>query len=398
MLYQGASIKEQFAALRQRFLQQIPAPIRVVLVFTIWRLALSVVAGLSLWYNRALYPYGKLLSWNGSLLDRSRIVRRALIDGWSLWDSDYYTAIALHGYTFRNAEWPSIPFFPLYPALIRLILPLCGGDAALAGALVANTALVVALVLLYQLLRIDFGEALAVRTILVLLAFPMSLFFAANYTESLALALIVLAAWALRRQYWWLAGIAGFLLALTRLPGILVAPIILLIYLDHQQWRWRRIRWEALAATLPALGLLVFMAYQWYRFGTPLAFLQAQSQWEQHLSPPWAIPQTLIERLGNEWLAIYGLHLAIWGLFIILAIATWRKLPRLYALVLLLLVPAYLASWAFSIGRHVLIGFPAFVVLAIWSESRRVGWLLFGIMLPLLAICVALFVNTFWVG
>jgi Gpi18-like mannosyltransferase len=214
----------------------------VVLLFLAWRLALSLVAGVSLWYNRVLYPYGKLLSWNGSLLDRTRIVRRALIDGWSLWDSDYYTAIALHGYTFRNVEWPSIPFFPLYPLLIRLILPLCGGDVALAAALIANSAFALALVFLDQLLRIDFGVVLATRTILVLLAFPMSLFFAASYTESLALALTVLVVWALRRQYWWLAGIAGFFLALTRLPGILAAPIILLIYLERQQWRWQKLR------------------------------------------------------------------------------------------------------------------------------------------------------------
>jgi hypothetical protein len=171
-----------------------------------------------------------------------------------------------------------------------------------------------------------------------------------------------------------------------------------LAYLEYPRWRWRALRWEVLAAAVPVLGLAVFMAYQWYRFGTPLAFLQAQAQWEQQLSPPWVLPLTLIARLQTERLAIYGLHLAIWGLFIILAIATWRKLPRVYALVLLLLVPAYLGSWAFSIGRHVLIGFPAFVVLAIWSESRWVRWLLFGIMLPLLVICVALFVNTFWVA
>src|SRR3712207_7904720 len=55
--------------------------------------------------------------------------------------------------------------------------------------------------------------------------------------------------WALRRQRWWLAGIAGFLLALTRLPGVLTAPIILLMYLDHERWRWQRMGRELLAAT-----------------------------------------------------------------------------------------------------------------------------------------------------
>ena len=372
--------------------------VRIAAVFVVWRLALSLVAGASLWYSAALYPYGKLISWNGSILDRVDVVRRALVDNWTVWDGDYYKAIALHGYTFRDAAWPSIPFFPLYPALIRLVLPIFGGNAALAAVLVANLAMVCAIMLLHSLVQSDFGEARADRTIYVLLVFPTSIFFAASYTESLALALMVAVIWALRQQRWWLAGIAGFFLALTRLPGVLAAPIILLTYFEHQRWRWQHIRWEILAAGLPALGLGVFMLYQWRRFGTPLAFLIAQAQWEQHLSPPWAIPLSLLARLQLEGLAIYALHLAIWGLFIVLAIVAWRRLPRLYSLVLLLLVPAYLASWAFSIGRHVLIGFPAFVVLAMWSETRWVWWLLVGISLPLLVICAALFVNTFWVG
>jgi len=367
-------------------------------LFVAWRLALWLVAGISLWYNPVLYPYGTLVSWNGLVLSRADIVRRTLIDSWSVWDGDYYTAIALRGYTFRNVEWPSIPFFPLYPFLIRLILPLCGGNVALAAVLVANIAMGLAIVFLHQLLRSDFGEGIADRSICLLLLFPTSVFFAACYTESLALALTVVVVWSLRQQRWWVAGRTGFFLAFRRLPGVLVAPIILLAYLDHQEWRWRSVRWEVLAAILPLMGVGLFMAYQWYRFGTPLAFLQAQTQWEQHLSPPWVIPQTLLMRLQSEGLAIYGLHLAIWGLFIVLTVVAWRRLPRLYGLVLLLLVPAYLGSWAFSIGRHVLIGFPAFVVLAMWRESRWVRWLLICVILPVLVICMALFVNTFWVA
>lgn len=382
----------------QRSPYRFPPFVRVIAWFVVWRLGLSFVAAVSQWYNPQLLPYGKMLSWNGTLLDRSGLLRRALFDGWSVWDSDYYTAIALHGYTFRDVAWPSIPFFPLYPLLMRLILPICGGSAVLAGVLVANIAMICALLLLHELLCADFGAALAERSIVLLLAFPTSMFFAASYTESLALALTVLVVLALRRQRWWLAGAAGFFLALTRLPGVLAAPLILIAYLDHLRWRWRDVRWVVCAAGLPVLGLALFMAYQWRRFGTPLAFLQAQAQWEQHLSPPWVIPQTLLARLQTERLAIYWLHLVIWGLFVVLAVGAWRRLPRVYALVLLMLVPAYLASWAFSIGRHVLVGFPAFVVLALWAEPRWVRWLLLAIMLPLLAICAALFVNTFWVG
>jgi hypothetical protein len=321
-----------------------------------------------------------------------------LIDSWSVWDGDYYKAIALNGYTFDNVAWPSVTFFPLYPLLIRAALPIAGGNVALAALAVSNLAAFLAVVLLYQLLESDFGSAIAYRSIFLLLLFPTSFFFAAGYTESLALLLAVAVVWALRGHRWWLAGIAGFFLALTRLPGVLVAPIIALTYLEYHGWRWRALRWDVLAVGLPPLGLALFMLYQWRRFGTPLAFLIAQEHYQQQMSPPWVIPQTLFIRLQTEGLAIFGLHLVLWAVFIVLAVLVWRRLPREYGLLMLLLVPAYLGSWAVSIGRHILIGFPAFVVLAMYSERRWARGLLIGIVVPLLALCVALFVNTFWVA
>lgn len=367
-------------------------------VFAAWRIALWAAALVSVWYNQALLPYAARLSWNGSRIERDVAVWHALVAGWSVWDGDYYRAIAAGGYTFREATWPSIPFFPLYPALIRLALPLCGGSAEIAALVVATLAAYLAVLLLYALVAGDFGEPVARRTVLCLLLFPTSMFLAAGYSESLALLLLVLAVWAMRRQAWWLAGAAGFFLALARLPGVLMAPAIAWAYVARQGWRWRRVRWPLLAALGPICGLAAFMLYQWRRFGTPLAFLMAQSQWEQRLSPPWVIPLTLIERLASEPLAIYGLHLAIWALFLAPAAVALRRLPREYGLALVVLLPAYLSSWAFSIGRHVLIGFPAFVVLALWCERGWVRWLLLALWLPLLLLCAALFVNTFWVA
>ncbi|KAB8140562.1 hypothetical protein F8S13_22700 [Chloroflexia bacterium SDU3-3] len=371
---------------------------RVVVWFVVWRLGLWLAGAASLWASQPLNALGQRLSWNGTAFAPADGLRCALATCWTVWDGDYYKAIALHGYTFQGVTWPSISFFPLYPLLIRLLLPLFGGSAALAALFVSHVALLAALLLLHRLLIADFGERVADRSIWMLLLFPMSMFFAAGYTESLALALVVLLVWAIRGQRWWLAGAAGFFLALARLPGVLAAPILLYAYLDHVGWRWRALRWPALASLLPPLGLALFMAYQWRRFGTPWAFLIAQRQWEQQLSPPWVIPLTLIQRLGEQPLAIYGLHLAFWLLGIALAATVCLRMPRIYQLVLLIWLPAFLASWAFSLGRHMLVGFPAFVALALWAEVRWVRWLLVALLLPLLLICTALFVNTFWVA
>jgi hypothetical protein len=265
---------------------------------------------------------------------------------------------------------------------------------------VTQLAFFAAMLLLYHLLARDFGDAIAYRSLLLLIVFPTSFFFAAAYSEALALLLLVVAIWALRGGRWWLAGAAGFLLALARLPGVLIAPLLAFAYLRDRGWRWRAIRSPILAALLPPAGLVLFMLFQWWRFGTPFAFMIAQQNWKNHLSPPWVLPRELFGHTflyGNWPMAIFqGIF---WSGFIILMIGALVRLPALYSLALLLfLLPPYLSSWPWSVSRHVLLGFPALVVLAQWTGRLWVRQVLILGMLLLLLVATILFVNGFLVA
>jgi Gpi18-like mannosyltransferase len=323
-----------------------------------------------------------------------------LVGSWVHWDSTHYLAIASTGYEFQGKEWPNIAFFPLYPLLIRAAAPFVGGDVALAGVLVAQLAFFAALLLLYDLLAHDFGAAVAYRSLVLLLVVPTSFFFVAAYSESLALLLLVAAVWALRRKRWWLAGAAGLLLALTRLPGVLIAPILVVAYLHDRGWNWRAIRAPIAAALLPPLGLALFMLFQWWRFDTPFAFLIAQQKWKNHLSLPWVLPRTLIDQIFiyQNWpMALF--QSLFWVGFVALTIAALVRLPPLYSLTLVLfLLPPFLSSWPWSISRHVLLGFPAFIILARWTERPLARRVLFLGLLALLALATVLFVNAFLVA
>jgi hypothetical protein len=373
---------------------------RVGLLFIAWRAALWFLAALGVELGDALRPLTQHMISEHITYAPAERLWAALVAGWSHWDSQPYLSIASTGYEFYEQRWPNAAFFPLYPLLIRAAAPLTGGSETIAAMLVAQLALLGALLLLYDLLARDFGRAVAYRSLLLLLLAPTSFFFAAVYSESLALLLLVAALWAIRRERWWLAGCAGFLLAQTRLPGVLIAPVILLAYLRQIGWRPLAIRLPALAAALPPLGLGLFLLFQWRRFGTPFAFLLAQRSWKNELSPPWVIPQKLVAEItrAENWpLAIYqGIF---WLGFIILAIAALRRLPWLYSLTLLLfLLPPYLGSWPWSIGRHVLLGFPVFVVLAQWAERPHARQLLVAGMVALLVMGVILFVNGYLVA
>ena len=363
----GSGLGAALVSLRRFDGRQFATPLRgVAALFIAWRLGLWLAGAVALWYSDGWYVWGTSVTFSGTILDRTNFAWKTLAGGWLHWDGRHYQSIATEGYTFVGADYPTVAFFPLYPLLIRLAMPLTGGSVALAALLVSHVALFAALLLLYDLLAHDFGPTVAWRTILLLLVFPTSLFFGAAYSESLALLLVVAVLGALRRRHWWLAGVAGGLLALARLPGIMLTPLLALAYLSHHRWEWRAVRLSFLAVLLPLAGLALFMLFQSWRFGTPWAFLQAQQAWYNHLSMPWTQPYDLLMAI------VSGIdrgrrivQLVLWAGFAGLTLLAVLRLPMVYGLAaLLLLLPPYLGSWSESLSRHILIAFPTFVMLA----------------------------------
>ena len=117
------------------------------------------------------------------------------IDLWTRWDGEWYLLIAEEGYD-ANPGGGDVPeplrptdtigFFPLYPLLIRAFSA-TGTPPSVAGVIIANIALLIAMFLLAALVRRDFGDRVATRAVWALLTFPTSLFFSAVYAESLLL-------------------------------------------------------------------------------------------------------------------------------------------------------------------------------------------------------------------
>ena len=395
----GASLSAIASIMVVRFEPRrfLTSPSRVVFVVLAWRLGLWLVGAAGLWYSEMVFRYGRgiAFSFGKTIFERKDLLWRAVGSSWIQWDSERYLDIALNGYKFTGEVWPTIAFFPLYPLLIRAVLPVVAGNATAAALLIPHLALFVAVILLYDLLAEDFDAIVAYRAVIFLLLFPTSFYLVAGYTESLALALAVAALWAMRRRRWWLAGAAGALLSLTRVPGVLITPILAVAYL--QQQGWRSLRPALLAVLVPPLGLGLFMLYQWWHFDTPFAFLIAQQSWNNGMSLPWVIPAKILRAIASspEWeMAVF--QLCVWIGFLILIGLSLIRLPLPYGLtVLLLLLPAYLANQRGSLVRHILIGFPAFATLAVVAKPLWARWLVISLMLPLLVVLTLLFVNGF---
>ena len=142
------------------------------------------------------------------------------------WDSSYYVFTAQHGYEALGQT----AFFPFYPLVMRGVATVTYSEVV-AGVLVSLVSFAIALVVLHRLAELDFGPAVARRTVWLIALFPASVFFSAVYTEGLFLALSVAAVYAARRGSWAWAGALGGMAALTRNTGVLVLVPVLLLYL-----------------------------------------------------------------------------------------------------------------------------------------------------------------------
>ncbi len=305
---------------------------------------------------------------------------------WYRWDTGHYMYIAMYGYT---DAWRTA-FFPLYPLLERALM-FFTHDALLAGLLISHLAGLVMLVVLYQLVREDFDEECAQRTILYLSLFPTAFFFAAAYTESLFLCLILLSFYNMRHGQWWLAALFGFFASLTRSAGVFLLLPFCYEYLCHCQFQWKKIRISVMSAVLIPAGVGVFSLYCYMRFGDILAFSHAEAHWGRQLAVPWwGIENALLTVVGNHPLSWPALHtlldlgptLFILALIILSMIGPWR-FPRtywsycLYAAIVYLFILLFPVNWAAypitSYGRYMLGVFPAFIVLAKLGKYRLIN-------------------------
>ncbi len=347
------------------------------------------------------------------------------IDAWNRWDAQRYVHIAqggyfwdaaIHTHTAHSSYSPlsNFAFFPLFPLLISLGIQLFGpGSAPVLGMLISNLALLGTLVLLYVLAKEIAGEKVAHRTLLYLCIFPTEFFFFSAYNESLFLLFTVAAFLALRKQRWWLAGLCGFLAALTRSAGIwFILPFV------YELWRQReairesvgRVLYSTLPLLLIPLGLLVFAFYCWQQSGDPLAFASVQILWGRQLAWPWqGIVQNLFEIFWNQpFGSFFQVHdlldlSATLGLLTLILLG-WRRLPRGYSLwmgvllLYILLTPSTGQHDALpSNQRFVLEFFPAFITLAgLGIRHPRLHTTLVWVFPALLATLTLLFVMGKW--
>jgi hypothetical protein len=340
----------------------------------------------------------------------------------SRWDSGFYLSIAEEGYRYEDVELPSVAFFPLYPMLIRAGVAVTG-DSLAAGILVSNLALLGAVILLYRLAGEEWGQGTAERSVWYVLIYPAAFFGSAVYTEGLFMLLSIAALYLARKDRWWAAGLVGILAAMTRLVGMIVAPMLALEWL--QKRRAGRITGmdeaapdegekkrpglsDLLATLLAPIGTLAYMFYLQWLMGDPLGFMRASQAWaRQPRSPLETVGELFITPLQGWGRAIAdgALPLDNWVDFSFVLFFVFLGVVLLFqkrwseaAFVLMGAIIPFSSGLLMSQRRYMWVLFPAFILLARWGKNSWVDRMVFVFSLLALGLFTAMYANWYWVG
>ncbi|MBF8249606.1 MAG: hypothetical protein HW400_207 [Candidatus Levybacteria bacterium] len=345
----------------------------IVSLFLIWRIFLLIPLIVSeyllsprIGYAYTLLPY---------FLEKGSILSNFLLYPFGNFDAVYYLLIAAKGYTVNAG------FFPLFPLLINILTRLFGSNILsfdprqyfIAFALISFL-FFGSLLVFYKLVKLDYKQSAAIWSIIFLLIFPTSFFYASIYSESLFIFLSLLSFYMARKRKWLMAGIIGVLLSATRLVGIAIFPALLYEYFKNEK---HKSIGKFLSILLTPLGLIAYSFYNLHRWSNPFYFIQAQGNFANNrtvnsivLFPQtvfryFKILLTLKQNIYEWWVAFFELVFFIFALIIFYV--AWKKKIRISYLIfgiLCFLIPASSGTFS-SLPRYILPIFPLFIALGL---------------------------------
>lgn len=375
---------------------------KILRIFLVWRLILFIPLyfGSRLISYRSGYDYTNIWKFTHGYFP----ISSPLLFPWANFDGVHYLSIAANGYS------NDLGFFPLFPIAIKFLAILFGGVKAfdlgyfLSGFLVSNICLGFSLWIFYKLISIDFPKKIALESIIFLLIFPTSFFFASIYSESLFLLLALLSFYFARNKNWFLSGLFAMLLSATRIVGIAIIPALIYEFFKEE----KKLSAKFLPLILSPIGLLLYALYNKFQFGDTFLFIEAHAKINptRTVSSVILIPQTIFRYIKilattngyfEWWIALLEISLFTFAV-IMLYFAFKKKIRASYLIysAFALLIPA--SSGTFSgLPRYIIVLFPMFMALAL-IKKRSIKIIYMVTSIVLLFILLALFSRGYFVA
>lgn len=373
------------------------------LIFTIilWVLLSRIIihlvayAGYLLFKNKSLY-----------LLDSLKIF-------WNRWDALHYLHLAENWYHGSGEARFLIVYYPLYPLTIKLVKFLAG-DYYIAGFIVSNLSLIIAGIFLYRLTEMDFGEEIAWRSLRYLLFFPFSFFLAIIYSDSLFLALTLIALYYMRKQKWFLVGIVGLLASMTRNFGVLLVVPALVEYLQSSEifdkikkkqidGVFKGFGWKWIFILLIPIGTIIYLLINWWVTGNCFTFLIYQREhWHQNFGLVWNniynITKNALYWPPKDRVSLWIPQVILFWFSIGIFFYSIKKLRLSYLFYLAIyLFFVFSPTWLLSGPRYLMGAFPIYLALGLVTENRTIDFIISFIMLAFTTFFIFAFTMGFYV-
>ncbi|MBL1115860.1 hypothetical protein JK364_26155 [Streptomyces sp. 110] len=206
------------------------------------------------------------------------------------WDSLWYTRIAEEGYGYTlhlpdGAVHSNLAFFPLLPALERVISAIAPLGAADAGLLVSSVTSLFAAWGIFAIGDLLYGRRVGVTLAVLWGVLPVGIVQSMAYSESLFTALAAWGVYAALTRRWLWAGLCAALAGLTRPVGAAVVAAVWVAaaveLLPDGRWRqaWRNDRSLLAGVVLAPLGWLGYVVWVALRTGSVTGYFDVQNGW-----------------------------------------------------------------------------------------------------------------------
>ncbi|MFJ8541012.1 hypothetical protein ACIRFH_03155 [Streptomyces sp. NPDC093586] len=212
------------------------------------------------------------------------------------WDGWWYLQVAEHGYHpslvrldsdgLFTVQQNSVAFFPLYPALIRMVSEATGLGLYGSGILVSVLASFVAAAGIYAVVRLIAGARAGTVAAGLWAVAPGAGVEWAVYSESVFVALAAWACYAVMTRRWVAAGLLAFTAGLNRpTSAVLIGAVGLAALVTLARPASRRehgVRGPLYAMVIAPLGLLSYVAWVGWSTGDPSAYFILQREGWAH--------------------------------------------------------------------------------------------------------------------
>jgi hypothetical protein len=391
--------------------------LKILAIFLIWRFLLFAVGG----FADNFLVYDPSFPYFATTLTDFGLPR--WLYSWSGFDGVHYLRLLIYGY---KGDLYIQAFFPIYPFLIKLTSYIFS-NYLVSSLIVSNVSFIVFIYAWYKFIKEEYSSEIAYWSLTSILLFPTSFYFVATYTESLFLLFVLGTFLSLKKNRYWFVALFIALASATRVSGILLIPAVIFeIIFNDLKWsdtikqaknivvkqiiNYRSYLKPSLIISLGSIGLLLYMFYLYREFNDPLYFFHIQSEFgggvrqESLISYPqvlWRYIKILVTVRPFDlkyYSYVLDLIVGTLGLAIIIYSATKTKLSYIVFALLSFFLPTLTGTFS-SIPRYILICFPIFIILGIWSEKSKIfryTWFITSSLL--LVLNTVLFVQGYWIA